>query len=188
MPILATEPDLLPADLFDHAAGCHPEDTRRWWVAHTLPRQEKAFARQLYDVELPYYLPCDRRRTKVRNKVVISHVPLFSGYVFVRAAEEERIKMLNTNRLAGLLDVRDQDRLWEDLRRVRRVLDLGRPVTMEQRLAPGTTVTIRTGPLMGMTGTVIKSNGGFQFVVAVDFLRRGISVTVDGNVLGVNVD
>lgn len=185
MPILAAEPDLLPPDMFDRVAVCPPDD-RRWWVAHTLPRQEKAFARQLYDAELPYYMPCDRRRTKVRNKVVLAQVPLFSGYVFVRAADGERVKLLNTKRLAGLLDVRDQEQLWMDLRRVRRVLDLGRPITVEQRLAPGTAVTIRSGPLTGMTGTVIKSNGGFQFVVAVDFLRRGISVTVDGNTLGVN--
>jgi len=184
MPILAAEPDLHPSDLFDNAAS----DTRRWWVAHTLPRQEKAFARLLQRDDFPYYLPCDRRRTKVRNKVVLAQVPLFSGYVFVMAVDEERVRLLNTKRLAGLLEVRDQDRLWQDLRRVRRILDLGRPVTLEQRLNPGTPVTIRSGPLAGMMGTVVKCRGGFQFVVAVDFLQRGISVTVDGNSLGVNAD
>jgi len=182
MPILAPEPEILPADLFD----TRPElDERQWWVAHTLPRQEKAFARQLHDAELPFYMPCDRRRTKIRNKVVLSHVPLFAGYVFVRAVEEERLRILKTKRLARLLNVGNQEQLWQDLQRVRRMLDLGVPVTVEQRLAPGTSVTIRTGPLAGMTGTVIKSNNGFQFVVAVDFLQRGISVTLDGSSLGV---
>jgi len=185
MPILAPEPELLPPNMFD---STYESDSRQWWVAHTLPRQEKALARQLHDAALPYYMPCDRRRTKVRNRVVTAHVPLFSGYLFVRAAEEERVKILKTKRLAGLLNVRDQDRLWQDLRRVRKVLDLGVPVTIEQRLAPGTPVTIRNGPLSGMSGTVIKSNNGFQFTVAVDFLQRGISVTLDGKSLGVNAD
>jgi transcription antitermination factor NusG len=184
MPILAAEPDLLPADLFE--AGIQGElITRRWWVAHTLPRQEKALARQLRRENIPYYLPCDPKRVRVRNRVEISQVPIFAGYLFVRAEEWERIRVLKTNRLAALLEVRDQERMWDDLRRVRRVLDLGQPVTVEHRLVPGMPVTIREGPLAGMTGTVVRNAGGFHFVVSVDFLQRGLSVTVEGGMLGV---
>jgi transcription antitermination factor NusG len=90
-----------------------------------------------------------------------------------------------TNRVASLLQVTDQDQLGEDLRRVRSVLDLGRPVSSEVKLVPGTVVTLRDGPLTGMTGILIREVGGFKFIVQVDFIQQGVSVTVDGAWLGV---
>lgn len=178
MPILDAEPDLVPLDLFETA-----DDGRRWIVAHTRPRQEKAVTRELLVAGVPFYLPCDRRRVKVRAKVVTSRPPLFAGYVFARVQETDRIHY--SPRVASVLAVADQPRLWDDLRRIRKVLDLGEPVTIERTLEPGTVVTMRTGPLTGMTGTVVKAVGGFKFVVRVDFIRQGLSVVVDGAALGV---
>ena len=87
--------------------------------------------------------------------------------------------------MASLLAVADQDCLWSDLRRVRGVLDLGRPITPVLKLEPGTPVTLRDGPLAGMSGTIIQRASGFTFVVKVDFIQRGISVTVDGEWIGI---
>jgi transcriptional antiterminator RfaH len=185
MPILDEEPDTYPPHLFDPLEPAADGPARVWWVAHTRPRQEKAIARELLKIGLPYYLPCQKRRTKVGGRVVPVKIPLFAGYVFVRAADPEKWRVLATKRVAQLLPVADQDRLWADLRRVRGVLDLGRPVTPEIGLRPGDTVTLRDGPLAGMTGTIEKVAGGFKFIVRVDFIRQGVSVQVDGEWLGV---
>lgn len=181
MPILDAEPDQFPADLFDTRDG----DGRKWVVAHTRPRQEKAVARELFAAGAPFYLPCDRRRTKVRAKVVTSRPPLFAGYVFARVSDADRGRVQFNPRVASVLQVHEQDRLWDDLQRVRGVLDLGEPVTPEKGIAVGTTVTLREGPLTGMTGVVVKAAGGFKFVVQVDFIRQGLSVVVDGATLGI---
>src|SRR5262245_24712782 len=124
MPILEAEPDLFPLDLLTdrYAPEAKFEDGRIWWVSHTRPRQEKALARKLLESGVPYYLPCDRRRVRVRSRVVTSHVPLFSGYVFLRMMPEERNLVLGSNRVANLLPVSDQDRLLQDLRGVYRML------------------------------------------------------------------
>jgi transcriptional antiterminator RfaH len=182
MPVLAEEPDCFPPDLFNVTP---PVDPRLWWVAHTRPRQEKAVARQLLTAALPYYLPCQRKRIRVGGRVLTSTVPLFAGYVFVRLTHAEKWRVMATNRVASLLQVTDQDQLGEDLRRVRSVLDLGRPVSSEVKLVPGTVVTLRDGPLTGMTGILIREVGGFKFIVQVDFIQQGVSVTVDGAWLGV---
>lgn len=190
MPILDEEPDQFPADLF-----ALPDDgasQRRWVVAHTRPRQEKAVARELFAAGVPFYLPCDRRRVKVRKKVVTSRPPLFGGYVFVRVAgddsddrDRDRTRVHYNPRVASVLPVPDQSQLWADLRRVQKVLDLGEPVTPERTLEPGTPVTVRTGPLTGTNGVVVKAAGGFKFVVRVDFIRQGLSVVMDGAALGI---
>ena len=180
MPILAAEVELYPEGLLDEP----PDAERPWRVAHTKPRQEKALARELLAAEVPFYLPCDPRRVRVRGRVIVSHVPLFGGYLFVRADDGERRRIATTNRVTRLLPVGDERRFAGDLRGVRRLLDLGEPVTVEDGLTRGSPVTVRSGPLAGMTGTVQEAIGGFKFVVMVDFIRRGISVTLDGSMLG----
>jgi len=180
MPILGAEVDLFPADLLERA----PSPDRPWRVVQTKPRQEKALARELLAAEVPFYLPCDRRRIRVRNRVVTSHVPMFGGYVFAQSTDDERWRIASTKRVARFLPVRDPERLAGDLRGVRRILDLGEPVTSESGLTRGSPVTLRSGPLAGMSGFVEKVVAGFRFVVMVDIIGRGVSVTVGGSMLG----
>jgi transcriptional antiterminator RfaH len=181
MPILLAEPDLVPDSLFA-APPC--DDERGWWLAHTKPRQEKALARQLSAANLSFYLPCTTNRVRVRGRIQTSRLPLFPGYVFLRVCESERGRVFAGNRVARLTPVGDQERLWADLRQVRQLLDLGQPVAPEDRLEAGTFVTIRTGPLAGMTGIVLRAASGYKFVVRVDLIQRGVSVVVDGATLG----
>ena len=180
MPILAAEVELYPDGLLDR----EPALDRPWRVAHTKPRQEKALARELYRAEVPFYLPCQSQRVRMKNRVVVSKVPLFGGYVFVQAGSDERWRIAATKRVACFLEVRNESRFLDDLRGVRKVLDLGEPVTVADGLVRGSPVTVRTGPLAGMTGIVEQVVGGFKFVVMVDFIRRGVSVTLEGSMLG----
>ena len=93
MPILPEQPEIAPADLFD---SDRPADARRWYVAHTRPRQEKALARELVRLNLPFYLPCDRKRTRVGGSIVSVARPLFPGYVFLRTLEPEKWRVIAT--------------------------------------------------------------------------------------------
>jgi transcription antitermination factor NusG len=177
MPILAAEPDCFPGGLLDPGAAA--DDGLAWWVAHTRPRQEKCLARRLYAARVPFYAPTAPRRVLVRGRVRLAHVPLFAGYVFYRGTADDRARVMTTRRAAGVLEVPDQDRLWADLRQVSRVVGTGRPVFPEDRIEPGVTVRVRSGPLAGLTGTVVRAGSGRRFVVRVDFIRRGVAVELD---------
>jgi transcriptional antiterminator RfaH len=178
MPILPAEPERFPDDLFP-GPEVPPADAL-WWVLHTKPRQEKSLARHLLDWRLPFYLPLLERKSRLRNRVVSSYVPLFPGYVFLLAGREGRLAALTTGRVARPLDVPDQGRLWQDLRQVSRLIDSGLPVTPEQRLGPGSLVEVRSGPLAGLRGKVVRGASGQRFVVQVDFIQQGASVVLDG--------
>lgn len=177
---LAAEPDVYPDGLFDEP----PADGKAWWLAHTKPRQEKALARDLVAAGRSFYLPAVPHRARAGRRVLTAYPPLFPGYVFVRVADAERVAVLAGKRVARLVPVADQDRLWADLRQVRKVLDLGQPVTAEDRLDPGTPIAVRSGPLAGLCGTVVRAAAGHKFVVRVDLIQRGVSVVVDADTLG----
>jgi transcription antitermination factor NusG len=186
MPLLAAEPSQFPASLFDLAINAGSQE-ERWWVLHTRPRQEKALARHLLQLKVPFYLPVVPRRSRIRGRLMTSHLPLFPGYLFLHANREQKTVALTTNRVASALAVADQIRIWNDLRQVYQLIASGQPITPEDRLAPGVLVEIRQGPLTGMKGKILRAASGFRFVVEVDFIQRGASVTLDDHCLTVAV-
>ena len=119
----------------------------------------------------------DRHRS--RSRVVASHIPLFNSYVFVYADLDERLLALKTQRVITPLNVTDQDELWVDLRRTAQLIATGSPITAEDRLEPGDRVSIRSGPLAGMEGTVVRRSSSRRFVVSVNFIQKGASVLLD---------
>lgn len=182
MPILPEERNILPDDLLTADAppqGTSPEGERRWWAVYTKARQEKALARDLVQYEVPFYLPLVTKMTLVRGKRVPSLAPLFTGYLFLYASEDERVQALKTNRTSQLVTVPDQEQLRKDLRQVQRLILSKAPLTVEQRIAPGHKVRVKAGPFMGIEGVVETRRGGYRLIVAVNFLQQGVSVELD---------
>jgi transcription antitermination factor NusG len=178
MPILPAEPALFPDHLFDEQTP-PLEVNRAWWALHTKPRQEKRLAQHLHERRIAFFLPLISRKVRIRARVVLSHLPLFPGYVFVLGNWEERVTALATGRVVQSLTVVNQHGLWHDLRQIRKLIASGAPLTPEGQLLPGATVEIRSGPLAGLRGTIINSVSGRRFLVRVDFIQRGASVLLD---------
>jgi transcriptional antiterminator RfaH len=101
---------------------------------------------------------------------------LFSNYVFMQCGLEDRIRALQTNRVSQTLEVVDGAGLVHDLRQIRRLIELGIPLSIEARLQAGARVRVRRGPLGGMTGVVLKRQGESHLFVAVNFLQQGASI------------
>jgi transcriptional antiterminator RfaH len=182
MPILPPEPGWFPTDLFENPAHA-PTRERAWRVLHTRPRQEKSLARRLFEAQQPFYLPLIARRQQIRGRLMTSYLPLFGGYCFVLADNEERIQALATRRVAHVIDVTDQAGLWRDLQQVQRLIASGMPITPEGMLEPGTPVEIRRGPLAGMQGIIVRTTTQKRFVVKVDFIQQGASVELEDYML-----
>ena len=179
MPILPAEPDLYPSDLWEEEQGSHRQE-RRWWCLHTKPRQEKAAARDLRARRVAYYLPQVVRELRTpQGRKIRSIVPLFTSYLFLLGDERDRIEALKGNRLAKVLDVPDQVRLAHDLQQVHQMLSSGLAVVPEPVMPVGATVRIKTGPLAGIEGTVIRRGKRDQFVAVVQFLGRGATVDLE---------
>ncbi len=173
--LLVEPPYLCGGDLADDVEGME----RRWWAVYTKSRQEKALARHLVAHEVPFYLPLIPKDNIIRAKRVRSHIPLFSGYIFLFANESERVTTLTTNRVSSILPVLDQDRLRMDLSNVQLLIERDAPLSVERRLDAGDRVRIRTGSLAGLEGSVVKRHGRTRLLVAVTYLQQGVSIEID---------
>jgi transcriptional antiterminator RfaH len=180
MPILAREPDIHPVGLLQDPCLAWPSRQSTWWVLYTLSRREKELMRQLCRRDIAFYCPLIRRLTRSasgRNQV--AHVPLFSSYVFLYGNELDRHRAMASNCVSRWLAVPDPTGLTQDLQQIQRLLETGVPVTPEARLAPGTHVRIRSGPLTDMEGVVIKRLHQWRLVVSVNFLQQGASLLLE---------
>ena len=66
-----------------------------------------------------------------------------------------------------------------DLERVYSLMATGAPLAPEERLAPGSLVEITSGPLVGLTGKVLRRGKQLKLIVEVQFLQRGVSVEIE---------
>ena len=177
MPILSEEPSLYPETLLDEPT-CESSD-RQWWVLYTKARQEKAVSRDLLGYQIPFYLPLVQKTSVSRGRNITSHIPVFSGYVFLYGTEEERVWSLKTNRISRILTIDDPDRFVRDLCQLRQLIATNAPLTVESRLVVGNRVRVRHGPFAGLEGTVLMRRGKARLLVAINFLQQGASVEVD---------
>ena len=176
MPVLALEPFYAPENLFTVPLESH---AGRWWVLHTRPRAEKSLARRLLRAGSAFFVPLYRRRWRCRNRMLCSHLPLFPGYVFLLGDDEARVQSLQTNLVAGCLQVPGQEQLHSDLSRVHDLMVSGAPLAPEERIVAGTWVEIVRGPFAGLEGKVIRCGKKLKLCVQVNFLQRGASVELE---------
>lgn len=188
MPILEQETSVYPEQLlseppylFDEEVSheIDEEEERRWWAVYAKSRQEKSLARHLVGHDIPFYLPLIPKDNMIRGRRVRSHIPLFSGYLFLFGNEQERVTTLTSNRISCILPVTDQQQLREDLANVQTLIERDAPLAIEQRLQAGDPVRIKVGALKGLEGGVIKRHGKIRLLVAVTYLQQGVSVEID---------
>ncbi len=178
MPLLRPEPFIFPEDLLQQTLPASDSECR-WWVLHTRPRAEKSLARHSLEIGLPFFLPLRHRQWRNRGRLFSSHLPLFTGYVFVFGDYFARLQALQTNLVVQTLPVIDQQQLHEDLRRVYAMMVSGAPLTPEERLQPGDPVEVIAGPLAGLSGKVIRRGNQLRFFIEIQLLHRGVSVELE---------
>lgn len=177
MTILAPETSIFPHGLLDGEVTSADSD-RRWWAVYSKSRQEKAIARHLVGMEVPFYLPLVQKTSMIRGRRVKSLLPLFTSYLFIYADEAERVKTLSTNRVVQMFAATDVVEMTRDLKNIQTLIDCGAPLTVESNLQPGQRVRVKTGSLRGIEGVITARRGEDRLLVSVKFLQQGVSILI----------
>ena len=154
-----------------------------WWVARVLPRQEKALARDLLRASISYFLPMYTVVRSSRGRSWKATLPLFPGYVFVCGQEPDRSVALATGRIATLIAVHDQAGLVSELAAILRLTESGLAMDPYPALGRGSRCRVRSGPLQGVEGKVVRRKCQTRFVVDVTILGQGVTAEIDGSLL-----
>ena len=151
----------------------------RWWVAHTKSRNEKALAHDLMAKKVNYFLPMTWKVRRQTHRTIKSLLPLFTGYLFFCGDEVARVELLKTNRVANLLDVKDQEGFIRELIRFEQALRAGAPLVPHKYIETGQWCRVIAGPLLGLEGIVVQTRGDTRLVLQINMLGQAASVEID---------
>ncbi len=151
----------------------------QWWVVHTKSRNEKALAHDLVGRNICYFLPMSWKVRQRSRRTFRSLLPLFGGYLFFCGDESQRIELLQTNRVANLINVKDQQNLIDELVQIEQALRAGVPLTPHKYVKAGQKCRVIAGPLLGLEGVVVRAKGVMRLVLQVDILGQAASVEID---------
>jgi transcription antitermination factor NusG len=153
----------------------------RWYAAYTNANHEKRVAIQLGQRSVEHFLPIYESVRRWKDRRMKLQLPLFPGYVFVRLALPDRLKVLQVPGVARLVGFNGQPAALPD----REIEALRTSLAVQLRAEPhpyltvGHRVRIERGPLEGVEGILIRKKNALRVVVSIHLIMRSTSVEVD---------
>jgi transcription antitermination factor NusG len=152
-----------------------------WYAAYTCAQHEKRVAAELGMREVEHFLPLYRSVRRWKDRRVQLEFPLFPGYVFVRLALRDRLRVVQIPSLVRLvgfggLPTALPDREMEILRS-----GLCQSLRAEPHpfLTAGRRVRITGGPFAGLEGVLKRKRSNLRVVVTLELIQRSVAVDVD---------
>ena len=121
-----------------------------------------------------------RRKWRDGSKVTLD-LPLFPGYLFVRVERSERVQVLQVPGVVSFVGGtgRQPASLPEtEINALRSGLPL-RNAEPHPLLTVGQRVRIRSGPLAGMEGVLVRRKNSLRVVLTMDLIQQSVAVEVD---------
>ncbi len=158
---------------------------QRWYAAYTSANHEKSVAKQLGLREVEHFLPLYESVRRWKDRRVRLQMPLFPGYVFVRLALRDRLKVLQVPSVVRLVGYGDAPTALdeEEIAGLRCALARGMRAEPHPYLRAGCRVRITDGPLAGHEGILVRRKGNLHVVLSVELIQRSIHVQIDSSCL-----
>jgi transcription antitermination factor NusG len=158
-------------------AFVHPQ----WYAAYTRANHERRVAHQLAERGVEYFLPQYESVRKWKDRNVRLQMPLFPGYVFIHLALQNRLNVLQVPGVACLVGFagRPAPVPEEEFAKIRGFLKQGLRAEPHPYLKAGRHVRVRSGPLEGMEGIVLRRKNGCRLVISLELIQRAMAVDVN---------
>jgi transcription antitermination factor NusG len=154
-----------------------------WYAAYTSANHEKGVTKQLERRSVECFLPLFESVRRWKDRRVRLQLPLFPGYVFVRLALRDRLKVLeipSVVRLVGF-DRHPTPLPVEEIETIRTCLTRRQLMAPHRYVRRGQQVRVLSGPLEGLTGVVVRQKNRTRFVISLELLMRSVAVEIDSS-------
>lgn len=152
-----------------------------WFAVHTRSRHEKQVDSLLREKHIDSFLPLVKTLSRRRDRKVFVDLPLFPGYLFVHIPWDSIFEVISTR---GVVRIIGTDRYEPTSIPEKQVNDIKILVNSNVKIDPykylqdGKMVRVKSGPLMGVEGILVKRKSNYRVVVSVDLLQRSTSAEV----------
>ena len=160
--------------------------TRNWYALLTRHQHEKSVALSLSNKNQEVYLPLFRSVRRWQDRAKQIWLPLFPGYVFIRGGMERQLEIVTTPGVVHIVSCGGRPAIVPQIQldAVRRIIESSLDVETHPYLQCGERVRVKTGPLMGLEGILIRTKGVDRLVVSMEILGRSAAVEIDVSNVG----
>lgn len=160
-------------------------EVRRWFAIYTASHHEKRVAQHLEMKDIETFLPLYRISKRWKNRTTAKlELPIFAGYVFARFSLTQRTRILEVPMVYTIVSSRGSPTPLadEEVAALRAALET-RQAHPYPYIKIGNRVRVRSGPLAGLEGIVVRTYGGLSVVLTVDMIQKSVAVHVDADEL-----
>ena len=155
-----------------------------WYAVHTRSRHEQTVYDRLMCKSIHTFLPKIEVWSKRKDREKRIQVPMFRGYVFIKANLENRLwlSVLQTPGVARIISSNGKPVPIPEkqIASVQTVLEKDTVVSPYPYLNEGQRVRIVAGPLKGIEGILLRFKSNKQrLILSVDLLQQSICVEMD---------
>jgi transcription antitermination factor NusG len=156
-----------------------------WHALYTRHQHENVVAQALSGKGFEVFLPQYRTVHKWKDRHKEIQLPLFPNYVFIRGGLDRMLSIVTTPGVHSLVSwgARPADIPAEEIEAVRRLVESPLQVEPHPFLKCGDLVRIKSGPLEGIEGILVRKTRGFRLVLSVEMLSKSAAVEVDVNMV-----
>lgn len=153
----------------------------QWYAAYTSANHEKRVAEQLAVRDVEHFLPTYASVRRWKDRRVTLDMPLFSGYVFVRIALHDRLRVQQVPGVARLVGFNGLPcPLPEsEIEGIRTCFARKTQLEPHPYVSVGRRVRVKAGPLEGLEGLVIRKKNRSRFVISVELIKRSVAVELE---------
>jgi len=151
-----------------------------WLAAYTSPRHEKLVARHLQVRDVEHYLPLWKTTRRWKNGCTVPvEFPVFPSYIFISTHQRDSSCLLNIPGLLAFVGCGRQATPipQSEIDWLRNELPLRRYKPYPY-LSVGDKVRIRSGPLTGCSGILVRWKNDLRVVLSIDLIQQSVAVEV----------
>jgi transcription antitermination factor NusG len=160
-----------------------PSDISRpcWYAASTRANHEKRVSDQLSARSIEHFVPLYGSIRRWKDRRVNLQLPLFPGYVFVHLALRDRLRVLQIPSVAKFVSFNGNPAALPEteIEALKAALERGIEAAPHPYVKVGRRVRIKSGPLEGLEGIVIRKKNDMRFVISLDTIQRSIRIEID---------
>lgn len=152
-----------------------------WYALYTRHQHEKTAAEVLmakgFEVLLPLYPAVHKWKDRTKRL----SLPLFPCYVFIHSSLDRRLQIVTTPGVHAFVGVEGRAARIPDaeIDGIRRTIDNLLHVEPYPFLRSGDWVRVKSGPLEGIEGILVRKTNQCRLVLSVEMLGKSVAVEID---------
>jgi transcription antitermination factor NusG len=158
-----------------------PPQELHWYAVQTFARHEKRVHQRFVERSVESFLPLYETINRWKDRKVRVQLPLFPGYIFVHLDLAERLNVLQIAGVARLVNFGGiaVPVPTAEIESLRAGLIRGLRAEPHPYLKVGRRAHVKSGPLQGLVGILLKKKNQERFIISLDLIKRSLAVEVD---------